>query len=238
MAAPAVTVRPFEVTHRGVLAIALPMTLAYLSTPLLGVVNTAVIGRLGDAALLGGLAIGAIIFDIVFTTFNFLRSGTTGFTAQAHGASDGTEMQAVFWRAMVLAAIAGLIVVAFHRQILAVGFLFIGGSSAVRDATATYYEIRVMATPLALANYVVLGWLIGRGRAGIGLAVQSLLNGLNVILSIIFVNELGYGVAGVAWAAFLSEATTAAVGIGISIYLMDRANQARACRHLGDSQIR
>lgn len=228
MAAAATTVRPFEVTHRGVLAIALPMTLAYLSTPILGAVNTAVIGRLGDAALLGGLAIGAIIFDVVFTTFNFLRSGTTGFTAQAYGARDGTELQAVFWRALILALAAGLIVVALHDLILAGAFAFMGGSEAVRGATATYYEIRVLATPSALANYVILGWLIGRGRALLGLVVQSVLNGINIILSIILVTGLGYGVAGVAWAAFAAETATAAIGLMLVLNMMDASRPDRA----------
>jgi len=214
-------IRPFEVTNRGVLAIALPMTLAYLTTPLLGFVNTAVIGRLGDAALLGGLAIGAIIFDIVFSTFNFLRSGTTGFVAQAHGANDAKECQALFWRALVLALVAGLIVLALHGQLLAGALALIGGSAAVHEATTTYYEIRVLATPFALINYVVLGWLIGRGRAVLGLCVQVLLNGINVVLSITLVNGLGLGVAGVAWAAFSAESVTAVIGVGISLYLMD-----------------
>ena len=198
------------------------MTLAYLTTPLLGFVNTAVIGRLGDAALLGGLAIGAIIFDIVFTTFNFLRSGTTGFAAQAHGADDATECQAVFWRALILALVAGLIVLALHGPMLTGALALLGGSAAVHEATTTYYEIRVLATPFALVNYVVLGWLIGRGRAVLGLCIQVLLNGINVVLSIILVNGLGLGVAGVAWAAFSAEAVTAATGIGISLYLMDK----------------
>jgi multidrug resistance protein, MATE family len=218
----AAVVRPFAVTHRGVLAVALPMTLAYLSTPLLGVVNTAVIGRLGDAALLGGLAIGAIIFDIVFTTFNFLRSGTTGFTAQAYGALDASELQAVLWRALVLALAAGLVVVALHDAILTAAFAFIGGSDAVRGATATYYKIRVLATPLALANYVILGWLIGRGKALLALFVQIVLNGLNIVLSIAFVSGLGYGVAGVAWAAFLAESATAALGFVVVLRLLDQ----------------
>lgn len=214
-------IRPFEVTNRGILAIALPMTLAYLTTPLLGVVNTAVIGRLGDAALLGGLAIGAIIFDIVFTTFNFLRSGTTGFAAQAHGAQNAREVQTVFWRALILALVAGFIVLALHDQLLAGALVLMGGSAAVREATTTYYEIRVLATPFALVNYVVLGWLIGRGRAVLGLCIQVLLNGINVVLSIALVNGLGFGVAGVAWAAFSAEAVTAMIGIGISLYLME-----------------
>lgn len=215
--------RPLEVTHRGVLAVALPMTLAYLSTPLVGAVNTAVIGRLGDAALLGGLAIGAVIFDVVFTTFNFLRSGTTGFTAQAYGAGDGDELHAVFWRALILAVAAGLTVVALHAGILLAAFAFTGGSEAVRDATATYYGIRVFATPFALANYVILGWLIGRGRALLALVIQSALNGFNIVLSIVLVDSLGYGVAGVARAAFAAEAMTAILGIAVVFRLMDAA---------------
>jgi MATE family multidrug resistance protein len=79
---------PFAVTHRGVFAIALPMTLAYLTTPLVGIVSLGVVGRLGDPALVGGVSIGGVIFDIVFLTFNFLRAGTTGLVAQALGAGD------------------------------------------------------------------------------------------------------------------------------------------------------
>lgn len=89
-------VRPFEVDNRLVLSIALPMMLAYMTTPLIGIVDTAVIGQLGDAALLGGLAAGAIVFDLVFATFNFLRTGTTGLVAQAFGRGDQAEERAVF----------------------------------------------------------------------------------------------------------------------------------------------
>ena len=96
------------VTNRSVLAIAIPMTLAYLTTPMLGLVDTAVVGQFGDAALLGGLAAGALIFDVVFTTFNFLRSGTTGLVAQAFGRGDVIEEQAVFWRAFAVALVSGL----------------------------------------------------------------------------------------------------------------------------------
>ena len=95
--------RSFVVTNRSVLAIAVPMTLAYLTTPMLGLVDTAVVGQFGDAALLGGLAVGALVFDVVFTSFNFLRSGTTGLVAQAFGRGDALEEQAVFWRAVLIA---------------------------------------------------------------------------------------------------------------------------------------
>ncbi|EIM73401.1 DNA-damage-inducible protein [Nitratireductor aquibiodomus RA22] len=93
---------PFTVTNRLVLSIALPMTLAYLTTPLLGIADTAIVGQYGDAALLGGLAAGAIVFDVVFTTFNFLRSGTTGLVAQAYGQGNALEEQAVLWRALLV----------------------------------------------------------------------------------------------------------------------------------------
>ena len=109
------------VTHRGVLAIAVPMTLAYLSTPLLGVVDMAVIGRLGDAALIGGIALGGIIFDLVFTTFNFLRSGTTGLTAQALGARDEAEIRASLLRALVIAGIGGTLVIIWQLPLLIAG---------------------------------------------------------------------------------------------------------------------
>ena len=85
-------VRPFIITHRSIFSLAVPMTLAYLTTPLLGLVDTAVVGRLGEASLIGGLAVGAILIDIIFTTFNFLRSGTTGLTAQALGQGDKVEI--------------------------------------------------------------------------------------------------------------------------------------------------
>ena len=220
MSVAATRIRPFEVTHRGVLLVALPMTLAFLTTPLLGVVNTMVIGRLGDAALLGGLAIGAVIFDVIYATFNFLRSGTTAFTAQARGASDKPETDAVLVRGLILAIAAGLFVLAVHHWLLAAASTFMGGSAAVREATATYYEVRVLAAPMTLTNYVILGWLIGRGRAGLGLAFQTLLNGLNIVLSLYFVNGLGLGVAGVAWAAFIAEAVTAAIGIVVTLWMM------------------
>ncbi|MEP0323369.1 MATE family efflux transporter [Bauldia litoralis] len=216
------TVRPFEVTHRGVLAIAIPMTLAYLSTPLVGLVDTGVIGQLGDAALIGGIALGAVIFDIVFTTMNFLRSGTTGLTAQAHGAQDRTEVDASFFRALIVAVAIGLAVLALKDVILEVALSLIGGSEAVQAATRTYYGIRVLATPFALINYVILGWLIGLNRAGLALVLQTVLNGVNIGLSLYLVLGLDYGVAGVGWASFAAEALTALVGFFIAFGLIER----------------
>lgn len=126
------TIRPFAVTHRGILAIAVPMTLAYLSTPLLGLAGLTVIGRLDDAALLGGIALGAVIFDFIFATFNFLRSGTTGLVAQALGADDRVEIQAIFLRAVLVAVLIGLGVIALSRPLLDLALWALGGSASPR----------------------------------------------------------------------------------------------------------
>ncbi|MCK7610966.1 MATE family efflux transporter [Roseibium sediminicola] len=202
----------FSVTHRSVLAIAVPMTLAYLSTPLLGVVDMAVIGRLGDAALLGGIALGGIIFDLVFTTFNFLRSGTTGLTAQAVGGRNEEEIKATLLRALVIAFAGGLAVMALNVPLLKVGLWFLGGSDDVQTATERYFDIRLFSAPFLLANYAILGWFIGLGRAGTGLLLQLVLNGLNIVLSVFFVIGLGWSVEGVALATVLSEVAATLVG--------------------------
>ncbi len=102
----------FDVTHRLVLSIAIPMTLAFLTTPLLGLTDTAVVGRTGEAAALAGLAIGAVLFDLLFSSLNFLRSSTTALVAQAFGRNDPREQQAVFWRSFLLSVAFGLIILA------------------------------------------------------------------------------------------------------------------------------
>lgn len=223
------TTRPFAVTHRDVFAIAVPMTLAYLTTPLVGVVNLGVVGQLGEPALVGGVSIGALVFDIVFVTFNFLRASTTGLVAQAYGAGDRQEIAAAFWRALALALAIGFAVLILEGPLLDLSLRFIGGSEAVQAATTEYWDVRVLATPFTLANYVILGWLIGLARAGWGLFLQAMLNGINIVLSLVLVHEAGWGIAGVGWASFAAEAATAIAGFALVLRLMDRnARPSRA----------
>ena len=209
--------RPFEVTNRLVLAIAIPMTLAYLTTPLLGLVGTAVVGQFGDAALLGGLAAGAVVFDVVFATFNFLRSGTSGLVAQAFGRGDVLEERAIFWRAFTIAVAIGLGLVLLSPLIASVGDWFMGAEPRVTEAMDTYIGIRLLSAPATLLNYAVLGYFLGRGEATTGLLLQFLLNGVNIALCLWFGLHLGWGVAGVAWASVAGE--TIALLAGLSIIL-------------------
>lgn len=213
--ATAVVSKPFAVTNRSVLAIAVPMTLAYLTTPLLGLTDTAVVGQLGDAALLGGLAAGALVFDVVFTTFNFLRSGTTGLVSQAFGRDDVLEEQAVFWRAVLIAVVAGVFLAALAPLFSTGGQWFMGAEARVNEAMDTYIRIRLLAAPFSLVNYAILGYVLGRGEGRLGLMLQVVLNGLNITLCIVLGLELGWGVAGVAWATVCGEFVAMLVGLAI-----------------------
>ncbi|EKF44555.1 MATE efflux family protein [Nitratireductor indicus C115] len=209
--------RPFEVTNRLVLGIALPMTFAYLTTPLLGIVDTAIIGQFGDAALLGGLAAGAIVFDVVFTTFNFLRAGTTGLVAQAFGRDDTLEEQAVLLRALLIAIVAGFVIVLLGPFINAGGILFIDPEPRVAEAMNAYVSVRILGAPLTLINYAILGYVLGRGEGLLGLLLQILLNGANIALSVLLGLYLGWGIAGVAWGTLGGEALSALVGFAILV---------------------
>lgn len=210
-------IRSFAVTNRSVLAIAVPMTLAYLTTPLLGIVDTAVVGQFGDAALLGGLAAGALIFDVVFTSFNFLRSGTTGLVAQAFGRGDQLEEQAVFWRAVLIAVIAGIVLAALAPLVAVAGQWFMGAEPRVSEAMAVYICIRLLAAPFSLINYAILGYVLGRGEGGLGLMLQLVLNGINIALCSLLGLKLGWGVAGVAWATVTGEFLAMLLGLAIVI---------------------
>lgn len=215
-----------------VLGIAVPMTLAYVTTPLLGIVDTAVVGQLGDAALIGGLAAGALVFDVVFSTFNFVRSGTTGLVAQALGRGDDAEQQAVFWRAFAIAVVLGLAMVLLAPFISAAGQYFMAAEPGVSQALDTYVTIRLIGAPLALVNFAVLGYVLGRGEAGLALLLQLILNGLNIMLSVVLGLWLGWGVAGVAWGTVAGEAAAAAAGMAILAVRFRRQDRVPLARLL------
>jgi len=208
-------VPPFDVTNRLVLSVAIPMMLAYLTTPLLGIVDTAVVGRLGDAALLGGLAAGAVIFDVVFNTFNSLRSSTTGLVAQAHGRHDPEEERAILMRSLAASAAFGFVLICLTPAVAAAGVWFIDPEPRVADAMRTYIGIRMVAAPLTLINFSILGYVLGRGEGTLGLLLQVLLNGANISLSILLGLKLGWGLEGVAWGTVAGELLAALAGLFI-----------------------
>jgi len=214
---------PPALRHRDVLAIAIPIILANVTTPLIGIVDTAVLGQLGDPFYIGAVAFGGVIFSLVYWAFGFLRMGTTGLTAQARGAGDETEVAASLARALLIAAAGGLALVALQQPISLASFGLVGGSEAVETGAKEYFDIRIWGAPAALANYALFGWFIGRGEARIVLALTLLLNGINVVLDAFFVMGLEMGVAGVALGTLIAEVAAALVGLMLALRAIARA---------------
>ena len=205
--------RRIEVSHRRMLALALPMTLSHVTTPLLGLVDATVIGRLGEAHLLGAVALGAVIFDFLFWSFGSLRMATAGLTAQATGAGDRHEVDRTLARALSVAVAVGLALVLLQWPIAAIAFRLAGASEAVTGALSTYFAMRIWAAPFTLANYVILGSTLGRGRTDLGLVLQVAINVANIAFTMTLVAGLGWGVAGAGIGTALAEIVGAGLGM-------------------------
>lgn len=196
-------------------ALAGPIIISNISTPLLGAVDTAVVGHLPDPAYIGGVAVGAVIFNFLYWGFGFLRMGTTGFTAQALGAGDHQELRATLARAMLLALALGGALLLLQMPIGWFALLLFEAGDRVEALAGAYYDIRIWSAPAALANYVMLGWLLGNGRAGAVMVLQIALNGINIVLDLVFVLGFGWGVEGVALASVLAEYSALLCGLAI-----------------------
>jgi MATE family multidrug resistance protein len=204
-----------EVTLRRVLVIAMPMMLAHATTPLLGLVGATAIGRLGQPALLGAVALGAVIFDLLFWTFGALRMATAGLTAQAFGAGESYEIDRLAARGLILAGLIGILIVALQHPIGRTAFALAGASEAVNSGLAVYFGIRVWAAPFTLANYAILGSVLGRGRTDLGLLLQVAINLVNVALTLLLVMVWDYGIAGAAIAPLFAEAAGTLLGFAV-----------------------
>jgi MATE family multidrug resistance protein len=211
-----------------------PIILANLSTPLLGAVDTAVVGHLPDPSFIGGVAVGSVIFSFLFWGFGFLRMGTTGFTAQAHGAGDAAELRACLLRPLVLALGFGCLVILLQSPLRLVALWAMEASAEVEGHTAVYFDIRVWSAPAVLVNYVVLGWLLGVQRPRMALVLQILLNGVNIALDLLFVVGFGWDVAGVAWATLIAETAAALVGLAVILKSLGRLPDAADWARLRD----
>jgi len=201
------------VTHRQIWAMAGPIVLANVSVPLLGAVDTAVVGHLDEVHYIGAVAIGAMLFNFIYHLFNCLRMGTTGPTAQARGAGDHGEVRMMLGRSLLLAATAGCALVALQGVILGVAFRFIDASAQVEQLAREYFLIRVWALPAVLCTYAIIGWLYGLRNVRTPLVIQLFTNGVNIALDLLFVFGLGMGVAGVAVASVIAEYAGLALGV-------------------------
>jgi len=202
-----------DYSHSAVWRIAAPMIVSSVTVPLLGLVDTAVMGHLDDPAFLGAVAAGATIFTVLFMGLNFLRMGTTGITAQAFGAGNNDRLREALAQALVTAlALAALILLA-QAVIGDFAVAALGPSENVAALTHEYFAIRVWSAPASLCNYVLIGWLIGMQNARGPLAIMLTTNAINIALDLIFVVVLGMRVDGVALATLLAELGGVLTGI-------------------------
>lgn len=208
---------PFDVRSRDVWRIALPASVAFITEPLVGTVDVVVIGRTGEANLLGGLVLGAVVFDFIFALAYFLRVGTAGLTAQSVGARDPKDGLMHLARAVGIAAILGIAMILCSPLILALADVALAPAPAVRSALATYLYVRILAAPFALTNYALLGWFYGRAAATTGMALQILIHGINIAVSILLVFVLHWGVAGTALGAVCGAVAAASLGLYLAI---------------------
>ncbi len=200
--------------------LAWPVILSNVTTPLLGLVDTAVVGRLPGPEYIGAVAIGAAAFTGIFWMFGFLRMGTTGFVAQAMGAGDFTEVRAILGRAILIAVLFGGLLVALQQPLWYGAIHLLDPSVTVRGLAEQYYSIRVWTGPAALVNYALLGFFIGMQRPRLALAIQIWLNGVNIALDLLFVVGLDMGVPGVAWATLIGEYSAAILGIIVALRVL------------------
>jgi multidrug resistance protein, MATE family len=201
--------------HRRVLTLAFPIVLANLTQPILGAVDTAVAGHLGSAADLGGVALGGLFFNFVFWGFGFLRMGTTGLVAQAFGAGDRAALRVNVVRALLLAFAIGALVLVIQAPLIRYVIALIGGSHEVQVNARVYCEGRIGSAPFALANYVVLGYLLGTQRVRVALAAQVFINGVNVIAVLLYVYALHWGIAGIGAATATADTCGFAFGAAV-----------------------
>ncbi len=208
-----------QVTHRRVLRIAVPIVLSNATVPILGAVDTGVVGQIGAAAPIGAVGVGAVILASVYWIFGFLRMGTSGLVAQARGAGDTAESGAILMRALIIAVAAGLTFVLLQAPLIAGAFRIAPASEEVEALARTYLGIRIWGAPATIALYAVTGWLIAQERTRAVLLLQLWMNGLNIGLDLWFVLGLGWGVGGVAVATLIAEWS----GLALGLWLCRRA---------------
>ncbi|WP_102349681.1 MATE family efflux transporter [Bacillus sp. Marseille-P3661] len=208
-----------SLSNKQYMVLAIPIIISQMTTPLLGAVDTAVVGQLPNPIFIGGVAVGSLIFNTLYWVLGFLRVSTSGFTSQAHGANNHTELLYSLLRPMLIATVIGILFILLQEPIKWAALKIINPTSNVAEQAALYYDIRIWGAPFALMSYVILGWLIGSSHVKLTVYMQIGMNLVNIVLDVVFVNVLNMGVTGVALASLIAEVGVTLVGIFILIKL-------------------
>lgn len=205
-------------TNREYLGLTVPFMLSTMTQPLMGAVNTAVMGQLPDPKYIAAVSLGAILFNNLYWLFGFLRVSTTGYAAQAFGAADRELGTLAFFKPLVLALLISLACIVFQKPILESYLAMIGAAPEVNALCREYYYILIWGAPLVLGNYVALGWLMGQTRVRASVFMQVSMNVLNMALSIWFVFGLHMDIVGVAFATLLSQLYGGVISVVLMYY--------------------
>ncbi len=193
-------------THdQQILHIALPAIISNITVPLLGMVDMAIVGHIGDATYLGAIAVGSMLFNVVYWLFGFLRMGTGGLTSQAYGSEDRVEQKRILFRSLAIAALVGVLFILLQIPIRNLAFHLLGATQEVRLLASRYYAICVWGAPAVLGLYSMTGWFLGMQNSRFPMFVSILQNVVNILCSLLFVFALRMKIEGVAWGTLIAQ---------------------------------
>jgi MATE family, multidrug efflux pump len=191
--------------NRQILALAIPNIVSNITIPLLGMVDLAIVGHLDSMAYIGAIAVGSMIFNLIYWSFGFLRMGASGLTAQAYGAKNNPEIMATLVRGMMVAGVAACIVLALQVPIAKFAFFIMDGSDEVESLARSYFYIRIWAAPATIAIYAITGWFIGMQNTKIPMIIAIAINLFNVGFNLFFVYVMDLKSDGVALGTLLAQ---------------------------------
>ena len=204
--------------NKRILKLAIPNIISNISIPLLGMVDTALMGHMDSLVYVGAIALGTMVFNFIYWGLGFLRMGTVGFTAQARGANDKKEITRILYRAGLIAILGGILIILIHPFIIDFGLGITSAGAEVKLHAREYFNIRVWAAPASLLILVLSGWFVGMHNTIYPMIISIITNILNIAFSLWFVFGLGLKSEGVAWGTLISQYLAAILGIGIIIY--------------------
>ena len=203
-------------------ALAWPIILSNITVPLLGLVDTAVVGHLPDSRYLASVTLGATLFSFLYWGFGFLRMGTTGLTAQAVGRDSASEVRNLLGQSLIMALVIGILLIVFATPLISLGLWLLDGSDTATPLAREYANIRIFSAPAVLANYAILGWFLGQQNSRVTLMILVLTNSVNIVLDVWFVVGLGMTSDGVAWASVLADYSALLLGVVLVIRQLKR----------------
>lgn len=212
--------------QKRILQLAWPIMLSNITVPLLGLVDTAVLGHLSDVSYLGAVALGSQVVTLLLWSFGFLRMGTTSLSAHATGAGEANTTERILQNALLMALMISFPLMTFAFLSIESIIALMGGSSTVQVLAVEYVNIRLIATPAVLVQYVLIGWFIGRGETKVPLLLLIVSNSVNAILDVVLVYGYGFNSDGVAWATLCADYTAASLGLYWAMRTLGKINKS------------